>query len=60
MNRPVAVELTLQLARLAVQQPGETDGSSGDFSDTLVLQQPLQVQLNGRVHELPDAAALGR
>lgn len=51
-EQPVAVELTLQLARLAVQQPGETDGSSGDFSDTLVLQQPLQVQLNGRVHEL--------
>src|SRR5690606_11826340 len=51
-ERPVAVELTLQLARLAVQQPAETDGSSGDFNDTLVLQQPLQVQLNGRIHDL--------
>lgn len=51
-EQPVRAELTLQLARLAVQQPAETDGSSGDFNDTLVLQQPLQLQPNGRIHDL--------
>ncbi|QQD21354.1 DUF748 domain-containing protein [Oceanospirillaceae bacterium ASx5O] len=51
-EQPVRAELTLQLARLAVQQPAITAGNTGDFSDTLVLQQPLQLQLNGRIHDL--------
>src|SRR5690606_31620023 len=40
-EQPVRAELTLQLARLAVQQPAITADNTGDFSDTLVLQQPL-------------------
>src|SRR5690606_18112687 len=51
-EQPVRAELTLQLARLAVQQPAITADNTGDFSDTLVLQQPLQLQLNGRIHDL--------
>ena len=51
-GQPVSVQLALQLARLAVQQPVITDGNTDDFSDTLVLQQPLLLQLNGKLHNL--------
>lgn len=53
-NTPVAVNVALQLQRLALQVPsaGPDAASSGVLTDVLELPQPVQIQLQGELQDV--------